>query len=474
MAADLKNKKVHMLGICGTGMSALAGLLKDKGARVSGSDNQFYPPIGPMLKQMGVTIHQGYDPARIDPDTDLFVVGNVVGRGNPEVEWLLNARRPYESMAEALYRLIMAERTPVVVAGTHGKTTTTAFLAHLFSVCQKDPGYFIAGKPLDLEHSYHLGKGPWFFAEGDEYETAFFDRSSKFLRYRPRDLVLTALEHDHVDFFPDAALYQKSFANLINTVPGDGVIIWNRDYVMARDVMKRSFSRSISYGFETGADVLIGVDEVNELGMSFKIDWQGRRYGFHSPLMGRYNLLNLCAGILYGFTQGLQAENMAEAVSGFHGVERRMTRLGQYQNTLFFEDFAHHPTAITAAIQAVKQAYPGKKLLTILEPRSWSLRRKRFSDDLKTALMHSDEAWICEIYQKEKLAEDERLDVAGLAEELRLSGVPARKVEDADEIWLHLQNLDGREERVTLILSNGAFGGLPQKIRDLCGTEPPA
>jgi UDP-N-acetylmuramate: L-alanyl-gamma-D-glutamyl-meso-diaminopimelate ligase len=470
MVTDLKNKKVHMLGICGTGMSALAGLLKEKGALVSGSDTQFYPPIGPMLKGMGLTLHQGYDPAHIDGDTDLFVVGNVVGRGNPEVEWLLKARRPYESMAEALYRLIMAERTPVVIAGTHGKTTTTAFLAHLFTVCQKDPGYFIAGKPLDLDHSHHLGQGPWFFAEGDEYETAFFDRSSKFLKYRPQDLIVTALEHDHVDFFPDPVLYEKSFANLINTVPGDGLIIWNRDYAMARDVMKKTFSRAIGYGFESGADVRLRVDAQNEDGMSFTLPWEGRQYGFTSPLMGRYNLLNLCAGIMYGFTQGLEYESMAEAVRHFHGVERRMTRLGQYHNTLFFEDFAHHPTAIAAAIEAVKQAYPDKKLLTILEPRSWSLRRKRFADGLKAALMQSDEAWICEIYQKEKLAEDERLDVAALADDLRLSMVPAQRAEDPDEIWNRLQKLEGQENRVVLLLSNGAFGGLAQRIRVLCGT----
>jgi UDP-N-acetylmuramate: L-alanyl-gamma-D-glutamyl-meso-diaminopimelate ligase len=474
MAVDLHGKKIHMLGICGTGMSALAGLLKEKGALISGSDTQFYPPIGPMLTRLGVKAFDGYDPSRIDPQTELFIVGNVVGRGNPEVEWLLNSRRPYESMAEALYRLVMAERTPVVIAGTHGKTTTTAFLAHLFSVCRKDPGYFIAGNPLDLETSHRLGTGKWFFAEGDEYETAFFDRASKFLRYRPKDLILTALEHDHVDFFPDPLLYQKSFANLINTVPGDGVIICNRDYEMARQVISGAFSRTITYGFEAGADVIIGVDAVDADGMDFTIPWQGHDHRFRTPLMGRYNLLNLCAGILYGFTQGLEAGTMAEAVSGFHGVERRMTRLGQQGNTLFFEDFAHHPTAITQVIGAVRQSFPAKKILTVLEPRSWSLRRSRFSEDLKGALGCSDEAWISEIYQKEKLTAGERLDVKRLADDLQRAGLAASRAEDAVEIWARLQSLDFTEQRVVLILSNGAFGGLAQQIRDLCGTRSPA
>lgn len=464
-----------MLGICGTGMSALAGLLQSQGAVVSGSDTQFYPPIGPMLGKMGVRVLQGYDSERINTEIELFIVGNVVGRGNAEVERLLETGFAYESMAEALYRFVMAERSPVVVAGTHGKTTTTAFLAYLFSFCGQNPGYFIAGNPVNLDSHYHLGSGEQFFVEGDEYETAFFDRSSKFLHYRPRDLILTALEHDHVDFFPEAAAYQKSFANLINTVPGNGVIIYNQDYPMAREVIKGSFSRTVSYGFsnDKSNEVMIGVESTDGEGISFSIPWGGVKHQFRTPLLGQYNLLNLCAGILYGFLRGLDVNRIREAVSMFQGVARRMTRLGQRGNTLYYEDFAHHPTAISAAIQAVRDAFPHKELLTVLEPRSWSLRRNRFADSLYESLKHGDETWICEIYQKEKLAEAERLDVNDLAEKLKHNGQKACVVANPEQIWQDLLALDIESKRVILLLSNGAFGGLPGKVRSLCESVDP-
>lgn len=467
---ELSGKKVHMLGICGTGMSALAGLLKEKGAVVSGSDTQFYPPIGPMLKKMGVTIHEGYHADHIRTDIDLFVVGNVVGRGNPEVERLLNSGLPYESMAEALYRCVMAERSPVVVAGTHGKTTTTAFLAHLFSRCGRDPGYFVAGSPADLEHHYRLGGGEQFFVEGDEYETAFFDRSSKFLKYRPQDLVLTAMEHDHVDFFPEVEAYRKSFSNLVNTVPGDGVILYNQEYPMAREVMAGAFSHRIPFGFQaiTGDTVVIQVETIDDQGIAFSIPWRKERIRFQTPLLGRYNLLNLCAGILYGFLRGLDALEISQAVASFHGVERRMTRLGNRGNTLFLEDFAHHPTAVAAAIGAVREAYPRRKVLTIIEPRSWSMRRNRFADSLEQSLGLSDEVWISEIYQKEKIAEAERLDVNRLAAGITQAGPAARAADGPEEIWTWIEGLDPQQERIVLILSNGAFGGLPGRIRELC------
>lgn len=468
---DLSGKKVHMLGICGTGMSALAGLLKSKGALVSGSDTQFYPPVGPMLRKMGVTVFEGYDARHIRPGIDLFVVGNVVGRGNPEVERLLNAGCAYESMAEALYRYVLAGRRTVVLAGTHGKTTTSAFLSHLFSCCDRDPGYFIAGNPVDLPQHFRLGGGEHFFVEGDEYETAFFDRSSKFLKYRPHDLILTALEHDHVDFFPEAAAYQKSFSNLVNTVPGDGLILYNQDYPMAREVIRGAFSRTFAFGLNPGlpSGVLIRVDGIDDAGISFALPWHGGDLHFTTPLIGRYNLLNLCAGILYGLHSGLEYGEIEAAVRSFHGVERRMTRLGQIGNTLFLEDFAHHPTAIASAIRAVKETYPHKKALTVIEPRSWSLRRNRFAAALRDSLQSSDEVWICEIYQKEKLAAAERLDVNGLSGELASADRPARAAQDAEQIWTWLQELDTRQERVVLLLSNGAFGGLPGRVRALCG-----
>lgn len=473
---DLEGKHIHLLGICGTGMSALAGLLQRKGAHVTGSDSQFYPPVGPMLNRMGVGLFVGYDAARISVKSDLFVVGNVVGRGNVEVEQLLSSGLPYESMAEALYRFILTGRIPVVVAGTHGKTTTTAFLAHLFSCGARDPGYFVAGNPLDLPRHYNLGTGEHFFVEGDEYETAFFDRSSKFLHYRPRDLLITALEHDHVDFFPEAGLYQKSFANLVNTVPKDGVIIYNRDYPMAREVMERAFSKTLSFGFSPsdGNGVQISVEAMDQKGMDFVIPWQGIDHHFHTLLLGRYNLLNLCAGILYGFHCGLNAATIQDAVATFHGVERRMTFLGGIEKTLFFEDFAHHPTAIASVIQAVRDAFPQKRVMTVLEPRSWSLRRNRFASSLHDALLKSDETWISEIYQKDKLEMSERLDVPALTQSLRQSGQAARTVADPVQIWDWLETMDCSADRVVLLLSNGAFGGLAQKIRDRCasGTVP--
>jgi len=410
-------KKVFLCGIAGTGMSAMAGLFKQQGYEVYGSDNRFYPPVDRLLAELQVTLFQGFSAGNIPAAVDFCVIGNAISRGNPEAEYILDQRLEYFSMAEALQLFFIKGKRSVVVAGSHGKTTTASFVAHLLTVAGLSPGFFIGGKPANFPANYQLAAGDFFVSEGDEYETAFFDRSAKFFKYRPDLLLLTALEHDHIDFYPTAESYLQSFRNLVNQVPGRGRIIFNADYEMARQAVGRSFTPVVSYG-RAGAD-----HEIKDLlpvrgGYDFSLENSGRSRRFHSPLAGPYNVWNLTAGIILAQELGLPEQAVAEALATFGGVERRLSQLGRLQNTVFLEDFAHHPTAITQVLAGLPDAYPGRKIIAVFEPRSWSLRRNYFQGLLPASLGRADEIIIKDVYEKEKIPAGERLDIGALQAEL--------------------------------------------------------
>jgi len=463
-------KKVFLCGIAGTGMSALAGLFKQLGFAVYGSDIRFYPPVDRLLADLQVTLFQGYSAANIPADVDFCVIGNAIGRGNPEAEHILDRGLEYFSMPEALQRFFIKGKRSLVVAGSHGKTTTASFVAHLLDVAGLRPGFFIGGKPANFPANYQLATGDYFVSEGDEYETAFFDRSAKFFKYRPDVLLLTALEHDHIDFYPTAESYLQSFKNLVNQVPGRGRIIVNADYEMTRLAVGRSFTPVISYG-GAGADYEITDLQPSRGGYDFRLKSKDGSRKFHSPLAGPYNVWNLAAGIILAGELGLPETAVAEALAGFGGVERRLSPLGRLQRTVFIEDFAHHPTAIAKVLGGLPDAYPGHRIVAVFEPRSWSLRRNFFQARLPESLATADEILIKDVYEKDKIPPAERLDLRAVRADLESRGKQVHVLSDYEGIQRLLGGMDFSQKRVVILLSNGDVREFTGWVKALCGNK---
>ncbi|MCK5005164.1 MAG: hypothetical protein KAS21_08750 [Candidatus Aminicenantes bacterium] len=458
--------KVFLSGIAGTGMSSLAGLFKEKGFEIYGSDIAFYPPVGPMLKKMGVSIFEGFSEKNIPEDVDLCVIGNIISRGNPEAEFILNNKIKYYSMAEALKIFFIKDSVSIVASGTHGKTTISSFLAYLFIKGGVSPGYFIGGKPVDMNSSYSSGDGSCFISEGDEYETSFFDRSSKFLKYFPDILILSSLEYDHLDFFKTEREYKNAFRNLVNQVPSNGVIISNSDFTMNNDVLNGCISPVITYGSEK-ADYLIEEIKSDSEGFRFSLKVKGDKLTFLTPLPGKYNIHNLTSGIIAGLHMGIPEQTIREAVAGFNGVERRLRKIGVKGDSVLYEDFAHHPTSIVEVLTSLKELYPDRKLTALFEPASWSLKNKFFEDKLAASLSVADEIMIRIPERLGKIREEERIDIGKLVKKINNSGKNGIATEKISDFETFLNNISLKESRVIVILSNGSFGSLPSKAREL-------
>jgi len=457
--------KIFLHGIGGVGMSSLAGLFHCTGHQVSGSDQQLYPPSDRILADLGVRVFSPYRVENIPPDLDLSVIGNIISRGNPELEHLLNQGIEYSSMAHALYRFFIRDKIPIVVAGTHGKTTTASFLAFLLKQAGMDPGYFIGGQPFNLPCGYAAGRGGgYFIVEGDEYETAFFDRSSKFLKYHPRILILTSLEYDHIDFFPTPESYRNSFANLVDQVPSQGMIVGNVDYPMNREVIKGAHTPVIGYGTKDG-DARVGPMQGNSPNHHFTLRVKGKCWSFATPVSGDYNAGNLAAGILLGVHLGIDLGVIRQTVSLFQGVKRRLHLIRKLGNTLFFEDFAHHPTAIGSVIAALKKSHSDCPLTLVIEPASASLRRNYFLDPLINALAGADQVILKKPPGMEKIPGPERLDTGQIIRSLTRAGQKADLLDSYAEIKAFLQGLDTAEPRLVLMVSNGRFGDLPAFVK---------
>lgn len=459
-------KKVFLSGIAGTGMSSLAGLFMEHGYDVSGSDINFYPPVDKILKDLNIKMYNSFNKDNIPPDTDLCIIGNIISRGNPEAEYILNNKLEYLSMAEALYRYFIKGKRSVVVAGTHGKTTISSFISYLFDKAGVRPGYFIGGKPKDLESNFSTGNGgEYFITEGDEYETSFFDRSSKFLKYFPELLILSALEYDHLDYFRSERDYIYAFSNLVNQVPSKGLIISNADYDMNKTVTKNSFSKVVTYG-KKDADCLISGIIPDKAGYRFTIKYEDTKIDLNSKLIGRYDIWNITAGIIAGINAGIALEVISDSVSSFKGVERRLNKIGEYKNTVIFEDFAHHPTSIYEVLKSIREIYPEKKILTFLDPGSWSLKNKIFEDKLFKSILISDESYIKYPDRFGKIPEGSRIDFSRIKELLANSGKKTEIFYDIAEFKELLNKNDMGKDQIILILSNGRFGDISTYIKE--------
>ena len=459
----MRREHVHLIGIGGTGMASAAGLFQEAGCRVTGSDGPLYPPTSTILAGMGVEVFEGYDARHLDPVPDLIVVGNAVRRGNPEAEEVLDRRLPHLSMAAAIEQRFLAGRHSIVVAGTHGKTTTTAMLAWVLHHAGRDPGYLIGGLPLDLPASYRLGRGPAFVIEGDEYDTAFFDKGPKFMHYRPDTALIGTVEFDHADIYRDETEVKRVFRWLTNIVPRRGLIVRHEDCAATVEVTSHAQARIQGYGLESGAWRAGRIQHGSD-GVSFRATRDGAPFAdVRLAISGEYNVRNALSVIAAAVEQGLSADEIAAGLASFRGVKRRMEVKGEAGGVLVLDDFAHHPTAIAQTLRAVRQRHPGRRVWAVLEPRSWSLRRNVFQERLGASFDDADEVILAEVFGADQLAPSERLDPGKLVADLAARGRPARFLPGVDAIVAYLAD-HARSGDVVAILSNGGFGGIHESL----------
>lgn len=468
---------IHLIGICGTAMASLAGLLKQRGFKVTGSDAAAYPPMSDFLASIGITVAQPYGEANVKPRPDLVVVGNAISRGNPELEYVLDEKILLRSLPDILYEQFLRTREPIVIAGTHGKTTTTSMLAWIFQSAGKDPSFLIGGIAENFGSSFALRQGKHFIIEGDEYDTAFFDKGPKFLHYFPQSAILTSVEFDHADIYKDLEEVKKSFRLLVNLVPRKGrVVAYDADENV--DACTAGALCPVErYGLKEGSCWQITGMNFGPESSSWSVLREGAPWAeFEFSLAGEHNVLNATAAAAMAAHYGIEAPAIAEALKTFKSVKRRLEIKAEISGVTIIDDFAHHPTAIAATLRALRARYPGARLWAVFEPRSNTLRRKVLEKELVESLTLADQVVIAAIFKPLAVPEDERLTTASVVAKLKRNKVAARELPDADAIVAsiapELQSGD-----VVAILSNGGFGGiyekLPRRLEELSGTRRP-
>jgi UDP-N-acetylmuramate: L-alanyl-gamma-D-glutamyl-meso-diaminopimelate ligase len=450
---------IHLIGIGGTGMAALAGLLHDDGCRVTGSDGRLYPPTSTILERLGLEVHEGFDPAHLNPAPDVVVVGNAISRGNPEVEELLDRRLAHTSMPRLISERFLEGRHSIVVAGTHGKTTTASMLAWVLESAGREPGFLIGGAPANFDSSYRIGRGKAFVIEGDEYDTAFFDKGPKFMHYRPDTALVGTVEFDHADIYGDLQQVKTVFRRLVNLVPRRGLVVLDEDCAVTREVAAGALSRIEGYGFERGLWRATAFSE-GESGALFRLLRGGEPFADLSlGVGGMHNVRNALAVAAAASEQGLSPDEIAAGLASFRGVSRRLELKGEAGGVLVLDDFAHHPTAIAETLATVRRRYPDRRIRAVVEPRSWSMRRNVFQERLPAAFDAADEVVIAEVYAADALTVDERLDPEKLIDDLQAGGGEARYLPKVEEIVSYLSG-SAHAGDVVVVMSNGAFGGI--------------
>jgi UDP-N-acetylmuramate: L-alanyl-gamma-D-glutamyl-meso-diaminopimelate ligase len=462
-----KPKHIHFIGIGGSAMSPLAAMLRERGYRVTGSDAGVYPPASTFLQSLGIEYATEFSPKNLIPAPDLIVVGNAISRGNVEVEEMLDRKLSYRSLPEILEEEFLPGKHSIVVSGTHGKTTTTAMLAWIFHVANKRPNFLVGGIAENFGKSYGLGGGEVFILEGDEYDSAYWDKAAKFFHYHPDDLILTSLEFDHADIYTDFETYQLAFRRLVNLVPRRGrVVVWGDSHAgpALLQATEKAFCPIIRYGFESNNDWIATNVQPDGDGMTFHLQYKNETYGeFHLAATGRHNVLNSLAALIVAQGRGIRCESIQEALSTFRSVKRRMDIKGEVDGILVVDDFAHHPTAITVTLEAARARWPNRRLWAILEPRSNSMRRKVFEDALPQSLALADRVILGSVHRPGQLKDDQRLDPETVAQHVRDLGKDARVLTGADAIADFL-TAQSKPNDLLLVMSNGSFDGLCEKL----------
>jgi UDP-N-acetylmuramate: L-alanyl-gamma-D-glutamyl-meso-diaminopimelate ligase len=463
-------KNVHLIAACGVGMASLAGMLKEKGFRVTGSDANVYPPMSTQLSSLGIVLRSPYAAENIPEDADLIIVGNAVPRENPEAQEAARRGLPALSMPQAVADFFFEGKETIVVAGTHGKTTTTSLLAWSLFALGADPSFLVGGIPKNFPVSYRVGKGPHFVIEGDEYDTAYFDKGPKFLHYRPRIAILTSIEFDHADIYRDLPHLKESFRKLVRILPEDGLLIASADYPDVVEVAKGAACPVLYYRTGDGSSpgLSSGPWEVRVTGEEgertrFRIGRGRESNEFSLLLPGRHNAGNAAAAALALFRLGYPADRVAAAFAGFEGVRRRQEVVGEIGGVLVIDDFAHHPTAVRETIRGIRERYPGRPVTAVFEPRSNTSRRKIFQGEFARALSGADSVILAGVFDAGKFPPDDRLDPGEVVAAVRESGREARYIEEVDRIVDHL-SAEARAGDLILIMSNGGFGGIQGKL----------
>ncbi|HEX6898900.1 MAG TPA: Mur ligase family protein [Thermoanaerobaculia bacterium] len=458
---------IYCMAIGGTGMAPLACLLQEQGHRVRGTDGPLYPPMSTLLERAGIRPSVGYDPAHLEPRPDLVVLGNAIHRDNVEAVAAERLGLQVVSMPQALARFFLSSRRPLVVAGTHGKTTTTAMAAWVYTACGRDPGYLIGGAPKDLPASFHEGRGDRFVIEGDEYNAAYFDRGPKFLHYMPETLILTSVEYDHADLYASPEVLWEAYAKLIALLPENGFLVACGDDAKIRELASRARCRVLFYGLgeENELRPLGEIETLPEASRFRVADADAGEIEITLPLAGHHNVSNCLAVWAAARRDGIPPADVADALSRFHGVRRRLDELGTARGVTVVDDFAHHPTAVEKTLHALRQRYPGRRLVALFEPRSLTAGRRFFYEPYRQAFAGADRVLFAPIFHNGRLTTDEKLDFQALAGELTAAGTPTAQCADNNELFGCALE-EAREGSVLVTMSSGSFEGMPYRLME--------
>jgi UDP-N-acetylmuramate: L-alanyl-gamma-D-glutamyl-meso-diaminopimelate ligase len=456
-------KRLHFLGICGTAMGAVAAALRDQGYDVTGSDEDIYPPMSTFLEEKGIALRKGYRPENLPAEAELIVIGNAIRRGNPEVEAVLNRKLPYTSLPEVLKFFFLGGRHNLVVTGTHGKTTTTALLAWILESAGLAPGYVIGGLPNNLPQGAQLRPSDHYVIEGDEYDTAFFDKRSKFVHYLPELLIINNIEFDHADIYRNVDEIKLSFRRLVNIVPSNGLILYNADDPHCADVVSNALARTLPIGL--GSDAVEGAGRISAIeycaGQS-QFQFQGEP--FRVPMAGEFNVRNACMAIAAARETGVPGDAIRKALAEFTGVRRRQEVRGEVNGIKVIDDFGHHPTAIRQTLRGLRQQHgTAGRIWAVFEPRSNSTRRAVFQDQLAGAFEDADGVVMARVAKIEQIPAAERLDPERVVAAIRASGKAAFYEDGTAAIIARTKSL-ARSGDLVVVFSNGGFDGIHTKL----------
>ncbi len=467
--SSLKNLKpgshIHLMGICGTAMASLAGLLKDRGYTLSGSDLNPYPPMSTQIENLGIKILRPYKKENLHPSPDFVVVGNVISANNEEAQEMLALDLPFCSLPQAMGEVIIADRDSFVIAGTHGKTTTTSLMSWVTENCGLNPGFLIGGIPKNFSLSFRNPQAQTFVIEGDEYDTAYFDKVPKFIHYKPKYVVLTSVEFDHADIYKNFDAVKAAFILLMKLIPQNGSLVYWGDDKNVGDISKHcEIKNKFSYGFKDSNNYQVKITSETDVATNFQVFFNQKALGdFSTPMVGRFNILNATAVIAQSHILELSPEQVSKSLKTFEGVKRRQEILGEFSGVLLIEDFAHHPTAVKETVKAIQNKYKGRKVFSVFEPRSATSRRKIFQKDYVEAFSEADEILIAQAFDQSKISDQDRFSAEELISDLVKLGKSAKVLSSADQIVEDLI-VRAKKNDVILIMSNGGFDGIYGKL----------
>ena len=462
-------RRVYLIGICGTAMASLAGMLRQRGYEVGGSDEHVYPPMSTYLERLRIPVLEGYTKEHLETfRPDLVVIGNAAASTNVEAAATVEMGLPYTSMPEAIHQLFIKGKHSIVVAGTHGKTTTTSLMAWLLESAGRDPGMVVGGIPLNFNQNFKLGDGPEFVIEGDEYNTAFFDKGPKFLHCHANTFLLNNIEFDHADIYSDLEAILSAFRKGVQEVAPEDVIVANGDDANVQSLRGDARARWVTFGWNRDCDAFASDDVEHPDGTEFTAWWEGKEWTrFRTTLSGRHNVLNALANAVIARLRGVSTEEIQKGLLSFQGIKRRMEVRGVERGVTVIDDFAHHPTAIATTVAGARKRYPGQRIWALFEPRSISSSRKEFEAGYIDAFHEADRVIIGPVFHRERYETrygiEKMMSVETIAERLSNDGIPAERIDDFDAIASRIAE-QAQEGDVVLVMSSGAFGGVHEKI----------